>query len=113
MLPLDLAIEGDPAVANGDLDLVVRHRGVVLEGPDGGLRDVGVGPITQARKFDLDLVDDGLDAVDALGRLHSLVLLSVGRDGAAQRNHAVLRRHADVCRVDPRLPLELFHDVAL
>ena len=111
--PLHFAFELDPALADRDLDLVLGHAHVGLEGLDDRRGDVFIAAPADAGQDDLDLVGDGLDAPDALRRPLGHESLPVRVHVAAQGDDAVLDRDPDVGCVDAGLPLELVQDVSL
>jgi hypothetical protein len=74
--------------------------------------DVFVGAHGPAGQLDVQLVGDGLDAMDALGRLLGRILLRVGKDVAGQGDEALLDAEADVGFVDARLALQFVLRVA-
>ncbi len=113
VLPVDIAIQGDPSLAHRGLDALIRHQGLPLQCGDGRPGDVGIGVLAGAAEPDLDVVDDRPDALDMLGHLLGRYFLGVARHVASKRHDAVADRDADRGRVDARLPLEFLEYIPL
>ena len=62
---------------------------------------------------DFDFLRDGRDTVHAPWRLSRSPLLRVAADVPRESHNAVLRRDADVRRIDARIPLELISYILL
>src|SRR3981189_2218908 len=113
ILPLRRPLQGDPAVLDNDLDLVVRNRQVRLHG---GNRIPGNGrtrTLIYRWQPDLDIICDRVNAGDALAGKFGFQPVGVAVGEARQRNDAILHGDGDVFGVKVGIPFQLFTDIAL
>lgn len=101
---------GLPSQPHPDPHAVPGHHRVPGDDAERALRDLIVVLFPVAWQTHLDLHRDGLDALDPLGRLFRGDFLRVVGDMAAEGDHAVLGRNADVGGIDTGFELQLVDD---
>src|SRR5947209_14652596 len=96
IVPLDLAFEGDPAIAYENLDLLGDDRHPVLDRRDRVPGDFGIGPLVEGRQAHLDVVRHAEHAGDPLcGRLR-LELVAVTARKPGEGDDPALYRYCNV-----------------
>ena len=101
-LVVHLAPKGQPAIADLDVDELVRDLGIRVKDLKCDPADVGVGTTLVVKDPDLQLVVEILDARDAAGIADRRATLAEAADRAAQHDRAVGGRDRDlVGRGDP------------
>jgi len=111
-MPVDIPLQGDPALDHRDLDATFRHARPAREGIGRHSGDVGVGGHALAVGPDLEAVGDRPHAVDALGDPLGGDLIAEGRHGPGERHDPVMDRDADLPRMDTLFPEECVINVA-
>src|ERR1700761_5859106 len=86
----DLAFERHPAVADRHIQFVSRNSDIPLEGVEHSSSNVGVGAFGSAWQVHLDVVDDRLDAMNAMSGRFGSQLFQIRIDPASQRDDSIL-----------------------
>ena len=89
-IPVDLAAQRDPAFFDGDLDPVLRHRGIPAECMLYGCRDFSIATLVNAQWDDVYFHSQCLQAADPLNRPTRGDLLRIAVQVPGQGNDPVI-----------------------
>src|SRR5690606_6382452 len=89
VVPVDVATNGDDAVADGKTKAIERHVTVRRKALIGALRDDLVGGLALSGKFDVELFDDRLDALHVSRRPDREIPVDDARDAPGEGHHAL------------------------
>src|SRR5258707_3898695 len=110
---VDFTLERYPTMIDRHINFVGWNTGIPLEGVEYGFGKVGVGAFGRAGQTHLDIVDDRLDARNAVRIFLGRNLFQVRIDPTRQSNDSIFDRHPDFIGPDAYIPLQFFQHIAL